>query len=171
MRIGLPKSSRARERCSCALWHAASSSPISKFNDTRRKEKNKADTPPRGMPATSTREKRLTATSTSPEVLRKWRGRKSSPGSGPSTHLPSCSCQPVAYESALTARYSGGAAPAFNRFPWLPSAIDCWAKLSTSQRLRKREHHRPPDHQRNRDEIAWLGGVRRRRGRKVDYLD
>ena len=79
--------------------------------------------------------------------------------------------QPVAYESALTARYSGGAAPAFNRFPWLPSAIDCWAKLSTSQRLRKREHHRPPDHQRNRDQIAWIDGVRRRGRRKVDYCD
>ena len=77
--------------------------------------------------------------------------------------------QPVAYESALTARYSGGAAPAFNRFPWLPSAIDCWAKLSTSERLRKRQHHRPANDKRNRNQESWID--RRARGRwgwKID---
>src|SRR5437773_5804232 len=71
----------------------------------------------------------------------------------------------------ITARYSGGAAPAFNRFPWLPSAIDCSAKLSTSQRLRKRQNHRASDHQRKRYEIARIDRSRRRRGRKVDHRE
>ena len=46
------------------------------------------------------------------------------------------------YERAFDTRYSGGAAPAFHRFPWLPFAINCNSKLSTTKRAGKREDHR-----------------------------
>src|SRR5437868_1097376 len=88
---------------------------------------------------------------------------------GCATHLPGCSCSQWRYESTFSARYSGGAAPAFNRFPWLPSAIDCLAKLSTSQRLRKRQHHRTSDHEREGDQVTRIDRVRRWRWRKVDH--
>src|SRR6266566_7840696 len=123
------------------------------------------------MSATSTRQRRLTATSTSPEVLRKWRGRESSPGSGPLDSPSRLLLQSVAFRVCVAARYSGGAAPALHRFPWLPSAIDCFAKLPTSKGQRKRQNHRAPNHERESDEIAWIDRVRRRRCGEVDHRD
>src|SRR5205814_8121271 len=107
--------------------------------------------------------RRLTANRTSPEVLLKWRGRKSSPGFGPPDSPSRLLLQSVAFRVCVNARYSGGAAPASHRFPWLPSAIDYLAKLPTSQRLRKRDDHRATDHERKRDEITRVDRARQRR--------
>src|SRR6267154_3917309 len=113
--------------------------------------------------------RRLTATRTSPEVLRKWRGRESSPGSGPLDSPSRLLLQSVALRVSVIARYSGGAAPASNRFPWLPSAINYWAKLSTSKRLRKRQDHRASDQERKRHEIARIDRSSRLRRRRKIY--
>src|SRR2546423_4855309 len=123
------------------------------------------------MPATSTRQKRLTATRTSPEVLRKWRGRESSPGFGPLDSPSRLLLQSVALRVCVGARYSGGAAPAFNRFPWLPSAIDCLAKLSTSQRLRKRQDHRAANHECKSNEVARVDHACVRRHGEIDHCN
>src|SRR5438270_2495140 len=120
-------------------------------------------------PQRAVRNKRLTATSASPEVLQSGADVSRLLAPGRPTHLPSCSCSQWRYESTITARYSGWAAPAFNRFPWLPSAIDCLAKLSTAQRLRKRQDHRCPDDQRQSNEIARIDRSRLWRRRQIDH--
>src|SRR5207247_8269369 len=57
MRIGSPKSSCAADGARLAFSHAASASGKHKDKRQRREQKNKTDTPLRGMPATNTREK------------------------------------------------------------------------------------------------------------------
>src|SRR5947207_13008349 len=84
---------------------------------------------PEECPQRARAKRRLTATRTSPEVLRKWRGRKSSPGFGPPDSPSRLLLQSVAFRVCVNARYSGGAAPASHRFPWLPSAVDYLAKV------------------------------------------
>lgn len=91
-------------------------------------EKTKRTLLPEECPQRARVTRRLTATRTSPEVLRKWRGRESSPGSGPRDSPSRLLLQSVALRVCVDARYSGGAAPASNRFPWLPFAINCWGE-------------------------------------------
>src|SRR5450759_4474548 len=146
IRTGSPKSSRTAAALRVDFSHAASASAEKRHNTNDRERKNKKRTLlPEECPQRARVTRRLTATRTSPEVLRKWRGRESSPGSGPRDSPSRLLLQSVALRVCVDARYSGGAAPASNRFPWLPFAINCWAKLSTSQRLRKRQNHRAAD--------------------------
>ena len=67
--------------------------------------------------------RRMRATGSSPEETKSWRERRSSPGSGLNslafpTEVSGC-------ESDVAARYSGGAAPAFHRFPCPALASNC----------------------------------------------
>ena len=73
-----------------------------------------------------------------------------------STHLPDLLLEVSGVTSLRCARYSGGAAPASHRFPWLPSAINCLAKLAAPKRPRKRDNHRTAENKSNRDENAWI---------------
>ncbi len=75
---------------------------------------------------------------------------------------------PVVLRVRVSARYSGGAAPASHRFPWLPSAIDCLAKLSTSKCARKRENHRASQRDRECYHKAWIDGAPGRPRGKID---
>jgi len=68
IRTGSPKSSRAAADVLLDFSHATMAS-AKRDNENDRLRKTKTDTPLKGMPATSTRQRRLTATRTSPEVL------------------------------------------------------------------------------------------------------
>src|SRR5438552_306292 len=68
-------------------------------------------------------------------------------------NLPGFLCQWLS-TSARYVRYSGGAAPASNRFPWLPSAINCESKLLAAERVRKNGHHYAAERKNQRDEIT-----------------
>ena len=68
-----------------------------------------------------------------------WRGRESSPGSGPPS-LAFPTEVSGAVSGAWCVRYSGGAAPASHRFPWLPSAVRLWREVIAD---RDEEHDWP----------------------------
>ncbi len=92
-----------------------------------------------------------------------WRGRKSSPGSGPPSLAFPTGVSGVMSE-ACSVRYSGGAAPALHRFPWLPSAVQLCrepitgddqeqagrsAAASTHSGAARNRHDPPPWHRRD----------------------
>src|SRR2546423_13549553 len=77
-------------------------------------------------PQRAVRNKRLTATSTSPEVLQSGADVSRLLAPGRPTHLPGCSCSQWRYESTITARYSGGGAPAVHPVSWRPPPPQCF---------------------------------------------
>src|SRR5688500_20277267 len=74
--------------------------------------------------------RRLTATSTSPEVLQSGADESRLLAPGRRTHLPSRPGQ-WRYECVFTARYSGGGAPALHRDPLLPTAVAHETEISS----------------------------------------
>lgn len=124
--------------------------------------------PPWECPQRARVDRRLIATSTSPEALQSGADESRLLAPGRRTHLPSRRGQ-WCYECVFTARYSGGAAPASHRFPWLPSAIDYAPKLSAAERSRKHDYHRPADQQRQRDHEPRIDRSAYRRGGQIDY--
>src|SRR6266550_3409947 len=107
------------------------------------------------------------ATSTSPEALNRGANESRLLAPGRIAHLPSQFGQ-WCYERACDARYSGGAAPAFNRFPWLPFAISCKSNLAPLKCPCKRSDHRAADNYSQRDEITTING-RLSRWRQIDH--
>src|SRR5258708_15475751 len=80
------------------------------------------------------------ATSPSSEALNRGANESRLLAPGRIAHLPSKFGQ-WCYERAYDARYSGGAAPAFHRLPWLPFAISCKSNLASLKCPCKRSDH------------------------------
>src|SRR3954468_16067547 len=124
------------------------------------------------MPATSTRQKTPDRHQDLPRGSATWRGRKSSPRSGP-PHSPSQLrisqwIQRVGVQLPNTVAGPPRHQTGFRGFR--PRSI-VMAKLSTSQRLRKRDNHRRADDQSYCQQITRIDRAGRWRSRKIDHCN
>src|SRR5688500_4096195 len=100
-----------------------------------------------------------------------WRERKSSPGSGPRRSPTRRYSTSGATSARCVARYSGGAAPASHRFPWLPLANRLSRRLSPPECAGKRKDHRAADDERKRDHVTRIDPPDFYLGGEVDERD
>src|SRR5688572_8284723 len=162
-----PKSSVSGADCRASSWaHADSEISALITTDARRKtgilsERERPQRQCAGM-------RRLDRHQHLPRGSETWRERKSSPGSGP-RRSPSRLSRPVVLRARVTTRYSGGAAPAFHRFPWLPFAINCSSKLPTTKCPGKRKNHCPANDDSESDEVPAVDRADAFGRRQVDH--